>query len=282
MTKVKLLDKNFYEDLSSSKCYTSDLIEWDRSPGSGPVVVFTDYAYSLAKLSMHKKAFRVAWQLEPLEINQAPYNHLIENYGDFDLILSHDEEFLSKIPNGEFLPACMTWIADEDWNMYRGRKTKHISIIASAKNQTTGHKLRHEIIDRFKDYMDVFGYGYNPIDNKVDALREYKYSVIIENSARNDYFTEKLIDCFATGTVPIYWGTEKIYKYFDNDGILQLSLQDPVESFHRLIMALEKDDVYKKADESLALDVNFTEATQYRCQEDFIYEILTRRGLIND
>ena len=44
----------------------------------------------------------------------------------------------------------------------------------------------------------------------------------MENDRYDDYFTEKLTDCFATGTIPLYWGTKNIGKYFNTDGIIML------------------------------------------------------------
>ena len=37
------------------------------------------------------------------------------------------------------------------------------------------------------------------------------------------YFTEKLLDCFLTRTVPVYWGCPDIYEYFDLDGIIHVN-----------------------------------------------------------
>ena len=44
----------------------------------------------------------------------------------------------------------------------------------------------------------------------------------MENSIAELYYTEKIIDCFLTGTVPIYWGTKRITDGFNKDGIIML------------------------------------------------------------
>jgi len=36
------------------------------------------------------------------------------------------------------------------------------------------------------------------------------------------YFTEKILDCFRTRTVPIYWGCTNIREHFEADGIIVL------------------------------------------------------------
>ena len=49
------------------------------------------------------------------------------------------------------------------------------------------------------------------------------FSVAIENTLYKGYFTEKVLDCFATGTVPVYLGAEDISSYFDASGIIPLT-----------------------------------------------------------
>lgn len=46
------------------------------------------------------------------------------------------------------------------------------------------------------------------------------FNIAIENSTLTNYFTEKIIDCFYTHTIPIYIGCSNIGEYFDRRGIL--------------------------------------------------------------
>jgi hypothetical protein len=71
-----------------------------------------------------------------------------------------------------------------------------------------------------KDKIDVFGRGIQEIPNKEIGLVDYRFSFCVENDTYNTYFTEKILDCFATGTVPIYMGTSKVAEYFNSDGII--------------------------------------------------------------
>jgi hypothetical protein len=49
------------------------------------------------------------------------------------------------------------------------------------------------------------------------------FSVAIENASYESYFTEKVQDCFSTGTIPIYYGAPDIDKFFNPDGIITLT-----------------------------------------------------------
>jgi hypothetical protein len=47
--------------------------------------------------------------------------------------------------------------------------------------------------------------NYSGLSNdKIETLRKYKYSLVIENSV--EFLTEKLFDCFFSSTIPIYVG----------------------------------------------------------------------------
>ena len=73
------------------------------------------------------------------------------------------------------------------------------------------------------DQLDLFGRGFNEIENKEEGLCDYMFSVAIENGQYETYFTEKILDCFATGTIPVYLGAPDIGNYFNLDGIVNLS-----------------------------------------------------------
>ena len=44
----------------------------------------------------------------------------------------------------------------------------------------------------------------------------------MENATYSNMFTEKITDCFMTGTIPIYYGISNIGNYFNTDGIIIL------------------------------------------------------------
>ena len=98
------------------------------------------------------------------------------------------------------------------------------------------------------------------------------FSVVFENVKKEHLFTEKIIDCFLTGTIPIYWGANKITEYFNKDGIIL------VENFENIKDVLEDicSESYQKR--SLAILENFEIAKQFKTVEDFIYKnFLTKK-----
>jgi hypothetical protein len=265
LKKVKLIDSNFAHSILgySSDFQISKYIEWDRQLPliEGNVVFITDNnCYNVDNIIGKK----IAWLMEPKSINPNIYVWMLSNYHKFDTVLSYDKELLSKIPNGEFIIHGMCWVPLEEQKIYE--KTKICSIIASGKKQTTGHLMRHDIITRFRDKMDVYGRGYNPVGKKIEALKDYAFSVIIENANIDGYFTEKLLDAITTGTCPIYWGNPSISDFFNIDGIIIIdsinSLQSTINS-----LSLEKYNSMLPT-----IEENFEKASKMLLAEDYIFE----------
>jgi alpha(1,3/1,4) fucosyltransferase len=56
-------------------------------------------------------------------------------------------------------------------------------------------------------------YGGN-VSDKIETLRKYRFCYCFENTKNvTGYITEKIIDCFNAGCVPIYWGATNIDWY---------------------------------------------------------------------
>lgn len=136
----------------------------------------------------------------------------------YEKIFVNDEHFLHLSNLFEYCPAGsnMPWISD----FSDCKKTNLISIIASEKNQTEGHQIRHQIVNNYKNYIDVFGRSYRHIENKETGLKPYMFSFCIENAKYDLYYTEKLMDALVTKTIPIYWGSNKINTIFNTEGFI--------------------------------------------------------------
>jgi len=128
---------------------------------------------------------------------------------------------LLKYPFARYIhPSNSTWISNPK---YMPPKTKLVSMISSSKNFTHGHSLRHKVIENLPYCVDLYGRGFKEIENKSEGLESYCFSIAIENDDTDSYFSEKLLDCFLTCTIPIYWGCNKVSTIFNNHGIIRLN-----------------------------------------------------------
>lgn len=164
----------------------------------------------------------------------------------FYRVLSCNDRLLAAIPNGLHFVYGDTWVPD--WRECDTTKTKELSLIASRRKLLRGHRLRHRVVRRLrKDGIeaDIMGGAYKPFADKADGLASYRYSLVIENSRENGYFTEKIIDAFLLNTVPIYWGAPDIGTYFDTAGII---ICDSEDALVRAAAACSKADYAARAD----------------------------------
>lgn len=190
------------------------------------VTLFTDKVFFLAKHVDSK--YKVAIVIEPRDLLPYVYDEIQKYEDDFDLILTHDDQLLNKNPNKyKFICPDSTVMADEDCKIHE--KNKLISMVYSEKTWLFGHRLRHIIADSLLpkikyDKMTLLGAGCGkPIKTKAEGTLDFMFQMAIENAKRKNYFSDKILDCLSTGTVPVYWGCDNIGDFFDERGIIKFN-----------------------------------------------------------
>jgi thermostable 8-oxoguanine DNA glycosylase len=95
------------------------------------------------------------------------------------------------------------------------------------------------------------------------------FSITIENCKKDFYFSEKLIDCFITGTIPIYWGCPSIGNFFNEKGIIVFNNIDDLKDILKDI-----DKKYYDERKKYILE-NYEISKNYLVADDIIFEKLT-------
>jgi len=208
------------------------------------------------------------------------YEALIQHYQKFDAILTYDEELL-KLPNaifrnggGEVLltkqdysKGYPVFVNDSLFSIYE--KNKLVSFVTSNKRFTDWHRFRVECVDYLlqnNQKFDLYGVGYNEINQKLFGLKDYYFSISIENGDQKNYFTEKILDCFLTGTIPIYKGCPNIDDYFDKNGIITFNDKEELSE----IMSNLTIEIYESKLDSIKR--NYETALKWRWDNDIYFE----------
>lgn len=109
-------------------------------------------------------------------------------------------------------------------------KTELLSTIVSSKNFLPGHQKRLLFTSKLMEETDlgmhVYGYGFNEIPDKRDALIPYKYHLAIENSIYPHYWTEKLSDPILGKCIVFYHGATKINEYFSKETVIPININE--------------------------------------------------------
>jgi len=271
-SRIKLVDENLGGQEGLSR-YISPETGWNRDIHSKEydIAIFTDRMGYNVEPDNSKTNY--LWLIEPPMINGENYSQIGQISHKFKKVFSHNLSIEGRIDNFVYVPHCGTWLRSQDIGLHD--KSKNISFTYSDKQWNPGHKLRHNFAKLLKEKnatVDHFGSGSGKhIEFKIDSLKDYRFAIVMENSVQDDYFTEKIIDCFLSGTIPIYWGTKNISKYFDGDGIIFFPNID--EWGFNMDVALElmstlDDSLYQSKLSSIIN--NFNTAQKYIHPENFI------------
>lgn len=254
----------------------SDRILWDRF-NQGLPVHFYNHQDMLDTSRFAQKKFGVLRESEA--IVPEDYKIIMNNpglAGEFTHIFTHNEEILNKYSNASFVPAYGVWYGTK---LFGGTMTgkafeskeKEISFISSDKAISEYHKIRISLAQRYKDHKKIDGFGKafnNYVKYKADALESYRYSIVIENGSSPYYFTEKILDCFASMTIPIYLGATRIDDFFNTDGIITIS-KDNLENLDKVLESCCKEDYESRLE---AIKDNYQRVQKYLSFEDYLLD----------
>lgn len=176
--------------------------------------------------------------------------NVIPDFNLYDYAIGFDELFFGdryiRIPN---------YIINPKYDyMIKRMENKHIeynsaegkrfcSFVVSNGN---ADPMRDYIFDKISEYRKVDSGGRyrnnigiaNGVEDKLTFQEKYKFALAVENTSYSGYLTEKLVEAFAAGGVPIYWGDPKVGKYFNTRAFVNVldytSVEDAIEEIKRI------------------------------------------------
>ena len=257
--QMNMVGGGIQHSLCSSAESIPKYVEWKKD-GSAKISIHIDDGVYIRTNKNHRNYL---WLLESSAIISSIIRWVKNNISyveeNFELIFTHDRRLLSLSPKMRLvITNAVPWVKDHKIH----EKSKLVSMIASTKRMCNGHLYRQQIAEKYKNQVDLFGTGRNRLANKEDGLRDYYFSIAMENDNYPDIFCEKITDCFAMGTIPIFWGTPTIGEFFNGEGIILLNDDFKIED-------LSVDLYNSKID---AIKDNFERAINFPTAEDYFYE----------
>jgi len=257
--KINMIGGGFQHSVSTNDMEPK-FIQWVKGGELAPISIYIDNGLQLP-ITTNTKNY--GWLCESKTIIPSHYEWCRQNIdilkNKFIKVFTHDVE-LAKTSDIFQLTQCSAKSYFAYGNMYP--KTKLVSMIASNKTMCAEHVYRQEMIQKFSSKCDHFGRGHSPILNKEDGLKDYCFSIVMENATYANMFTEKITDCFMTGTIPIYYGISNIGDYFDTNGIITLDDNFRIEELSVELYESKIESVKKNL--QLAIDLLVA--------EDYIYK----------
>lgn len=176
---------------------------------------------------------RIVVMDEPINII---HNDVVSYPECYTYVFTFHQDVLDNNPKAVFFRGIYRWV---DHTKTYDKKFA-ISTVVGAKNNPKfeGYAIRHELWRRQDEIATpknfYLSHDYKPkgVDRSKcfilgdgrwdkEAMFDCMFHVAIENTSIPNYFSEKLIDCFLTRTIPIYRGCPNICSYFNINGILQ-------------------------------------------------------------
>ena len=117
------------------------------------------------------------------------------------------------------------------------------AIVTRNAKQTDG--AREQIWQKLNQYKPVASGGkYNnnvggPVKDKIKFQSQYKFSLAAENTKGDGYITEKILEAFASNTVPIYYGDPSVVQDFNPKAFINAN---DFASFDKMIEYVKKVD----------------------------------------
>ena len=125
-----------------------------------------------------------------------------------------------------------------------------------------------------KGIVDTFGtFDGGKMVKIADTLANYRYSICIENFISDYFFTERITNCFASMTIPIYYGANKINNFFNPDGIIFLKESD-LDNIDKVIAQCNEKDYEQRLP---AILDNFKRVSDYFNIDDYLYKLINKK-----
>lgn len=208
------------------------------------ITIFTDKCLSVKTINSVDSKIKIGWIMEPPVVHPDVYKEVESLLPHLDYLLTFSKELSEKYEKCLLFPWCYLRVEQGDWGIHN--KDKMYSLIASDKAWAEGHKLRHEVVKNLSDKhsIELWGKGYKEFgsNEKKLALKDYMFSIVIQNCQLDTFFTD-ICDPMIMGTIPIFWGTKEVSKHFNDDGIIYF---DNLQELDKILSNLTEEDYHKR------------------------------------
>lgn len=128
---------------------------------------------------------------------------------------------------------------------------------------------KYKTVDKGGRYRNNVG---GAIKNKIKFLSSYKFSIGMENNEGDGYFSEKILDSYLAGTIPIYFGDYTIDEFINPESYILIRDRNDIKEKIEYIKKIDNDDeLYKKIlSEKVFTNDNFIEKRENLRKQFFL------------
>ena len=156
---------------------------------------------------------------------------------------------------------------DELKNMSFPEKTKNLSWVTTPFGDgyeqpgcqvLSGHKIRMNFLkvflQKYPDKMYLFGrkmtrylipgyfkYFGGELWDKYDGVRDFRYTIALENSVQKNYVTDKFADGVLSGCLVFHWGCPNIADLYPKGSYVWVDIEKPEEAADKIVEISKSD-----------------------------------------
>lgn len=148
----------------------------------------------------------------------------------------------------------------------------HANPIAPERNQMKELLSRYREVSSGGKYANNIGYY---VKDKRRFFKECKFALVFENTF--GYDSDRLIDTFASGTIPIYWGNPRIAEEFNTKAFVNVHDYNNFEEVVERVKEIDTDDeLYLSMMKEPIFNTSFSLDQYYTELEAFVYNIFSQ------
>ena len=162
------------------------------------------------------------------------------------------------------------------------RKKFCSAVITNAFSECIDYSFRLKFIEELSKYKMVdMGGQYNnnvggPVKDKMEFFKDYKFSIAMENTEGDGYVTEKIIDSFISGTIPIYYGSYLVEEYINPKTYIYVKGLEDIKAKIEYIKKIDNDDELYKSILREKIIINDSLEKMLKEQSDFFIHIFNQ------
>ncbi len=98
---------------------------------------------------------------------------------------------------------------------------------------------KYKKVDSGGKFMNNLGYA---VADKVEFIRNYKFTIAFESSKLNGYTTEKIFEPMVVNSIPIYYGNPNVNHDFNEESFIWLKKESDIDEVVSKVIELDKND----------------------------------------
>jgi hypothetical protein len=238
MKQIKINFVDFWPGFRVEDNFITKILqkEFDVVIDENPDYLFYSvWGYNFLK---YKKAVKIFYSLENIE----PDFNLCDYAIAFQHLTANDRYLRYPF----FIESGFDKLCAKNIDSEKALNRKFCNFVYS--NSKWADPVREEFFNKLSKYKKVDSGGKylnnigGPVADKLDFIKDYKFTIAFENSSLSGYTTEKLVEPMTVNSLPVYWGNPDVNLDFNTESFIFANDFPSLDAVVEEVIRLDNDD----------------------------------------